>query len=187
MAAAEAPAASGEPNRVVVITALGLTQILAWGSSYYLLAVLAPVVAADTGWPLPWIVGGLSLGLVAAGFVSPRVGRTIERAAADRFWPRARCSSPRDFAAWPPRRPCRSFRGRRGDLVKVIWFDGRGACLFSKRLERGRFVWPSQAQGRVSVTPAQLSSASRGDRLARAAADLASADGGLNPRINSAF
>lgn len=44
------------------------------------------------------------------------------------------------------------FRGRRGDLVKVIWFDGQGACLFSKRLERGRFVWPSPAQGRVSVT-----------------------------------
>jgi transposase len=49
------------------------------------------------------------------------------------------------------------FRGRRGDLVKVIWFDGQGACLFSKRLERGRFVWPSPAQVRVSVTPAQLS------------------------------
>ena len=49
------------------------------------------------------------------------------------------------------------FRGRRGDLVKVIWFDGQGAYLFSKRLERGRFVWPSPAQGRVSVTPAQLS------------------------------
>jgi transposase len=48
------------------------------------------------------------------------------------------------------------FRGRQGDLVKVIWFDGQGACLFSKRLERGRFVWPSPAQGRVSVTPAQL-------------------------------
>ena len=32
------------------------------------------------------------------------------------------------------------FRGRRGDLVKIIWWDGQGACLFSKRLERGRFV-----------------------------------------------
>jgi transposase len=41
-------------------------------------------------------------------------------------------------------------------LVKVIWSDGQGACLFSKRLERGRFVSPSPAQGRVSVTPAQL-------------------------------
>jgi len=48
------------------------------------------------------------------------------------------------------------FRGRRGDLIKVIWFDGQGACLFSKRLERGRFVWPSPAQGRVTITSAQL-------------------------------
>lgn len=49
------------------------------------------------------------------------------------------------------------FRGRRGDLIKVIWFDGQGSCLFSKRLERGKFVWPSPAQGRVSITSAQLS------------------------------
>lgn len=48
------------------------------------------------------------------------------------------------------------FRGRRGDLIKVIWWDGQGACLFSKRLERGRFVWPSPADGKVTVTPAQL-------------------------------
>jgi len=48
------------------------------------------------------------------------------------------------------------FRGRRGDLIKVIWFDGQGACLFSKRLEKGRFCWPSPADGKVSVTPAQL-------------------------------
>ena len=48
------------------------------------------------------------------------------------------------------------FRGRRGDLVKVIWWDGQGACLFSKRLERGRFVWPSPSEGRVSITQAQL-------------------------------
>ncbi len=48
------------------------------------------------------------------------------------------------------------FRGRRGDLIKVIWWDSQGACLFSKRLERGRFVWPSPALGKVSVTPAQV-------------------------------
>lgn len=48
------------------------------------------------------------------------------------------------------------FRGRRGDLIKVIWWDGQVACLFSKRLERGRFVWPSPAGGKVGVTPAQL-------------------------------
>ncbi len=48
------------------------------------------------------------------------------------------------------------FRGRRGDLLKVIWFDGQGACLFSKRLEKGRFVWPSATSGKVTLTPAQL-------------------------------
>ena len=48
------------------------------------------------------------------------------------------------------------FRGRRGDLVKIIWWDGQGACLFAKRLEKGRFVWPSAADGKVSVTAAQL-------------------------------
>ncbi len=36
------------------------------------------------------------------------------------------------------------FRGRRGDLIKIIWHDGQGASLFSKRLERGRFIWPTQ-------------------------------------------
>ena len=48
------------------------------------------------------------------------------------------------------------FRGRRGDLVKVLWHDGQGMCLFSKRLERGRFIWPSPADGIVTITPAQL-------------------------------
>ena len=48
------------------------------------------------------------------------------------------------------------FRGRRGDLIKVIWFDGQGSCLFSKRLEKGKFVWPSAKDGKLSLTPAQL-------------------------------
>lgn len=48
------------------------------------------------------------------------------------------------------------FRGRRGDLIKVIWWDGQGACLFSKRLEKGRFVWPSAKGGKVALTAAQL-------------------------------
>jgi IS66 Orf2 like protein len=39
------------------------------------------------------------------------------------------------------------FRGRRGNLMKVIWHDGQGACLFMKRLEHGRFLWPSPADG----------------------------------------
>ena len=48
------------------------------------------------------------------------------------------------------------FRGRRGDLLKIIWWDQQGACLFSKRLERGRFVWPSAKNGKVSMSAAQL-------------------------------
>jgi len=49
------------------------------------------------------------------------------------------------------------FRGRRGDLVKLIWFDGDGLCLFCKRLERGKFIWPQATEGSVSLTRAQLS------------------------------
>jgi transposase len=49
------------------------------------------------------------------------------------------------------------FRGRRGDLIKLLWFDGDGLCLFAKRLERGRFIWPQAESGSVSLTRAQLS------------------------------
>ncbi len=49
------------------------------------------------------------------------------------------------------------FRGRRGDLIKVLWWDGDGLCLFAKRLERGRFVWPKVESGTVSLSRAQLS------------------------------
>ena len=49
------------------------------------------------------------------------------------------------------------FRGRRGDIIKVLWFDGQGLLLLSKRLERGRFVWPQATGGSVALTAAQLS------------------------------
>ena len=49
------------------------------------------------------------------------------------------------------------FRGRRGDIIKCLWFDGDGLCLFAKRLERGRFVWPKAESGTVSLSRAQLS------------------------------
>jgi transposase len=49
------------------------------------------------------------------------------------------------------------FRGRRGDLIKLLWWDGDGLCLFAKRLERGRFLWPRAESGTVSLTRAQLS------------------------------
>lgn len=49
------------------------------------------------------------------------------------------------------------FRGRRGDRVKLLWWDGDGMCLLAKRLERGRFVWPQAADGSVHLSAAQLS------------------------------
>jgi transposase len=49
------------------------------------------------------------------------------------------------------------FRGRRGDLIKVLWWDGDGLCLLAKRLERGRFAWPRASSGTVALTRAQLS------------------------------
>ena len=45
---------------------------------------------------------------------------------------------------------------RYGDLIKVIWHDGQGACLFTKRLDRGRFLWPAAADGAVTISTAQL-------------------------------
>lgn len=49
------------------------------------------------------------------------------------------------------------FRGQRGDLVKLLWWDGDGLCLLAKRLERGRFVWPQASDGSVHLSAAQLS------------------------------
>ena len=72
------PAPEARP-RWVVVSSVGVAQILAWGSSYYLPAVLAGPIAADTGWPLGWVIGALSIGLLVSGLVSPRVGHVIER------------------------------------------------------------------------------------------------------------
>ena len=48
------------------------------------------------------------------------------------------------------------FRGARGDLLKIVWHDGIGMSLYAKRLERGRFIWPSPTDGVVAITAAQL-------------------------------
>jgi transposase len=48
------------------------------------------------------------------------------------------------------------FRGRRGDLIKILWHDSLGMSLYAKRLERGKFIWPSPADGVVVITPAQV-------------------------------
>ena len=49
------------------------------------------------------------------------------------------------------------FRGRRGDRLKILWWSGDGLCLFAKRLESGRFVWPQAMSGTVHLSAAQLS------------------------------
>jgi MFS family permease len=77
MATAEASNAIAAPDRRVIVTALGVTQILAWGSTFYLLGVLANPIARDTGWGYEWVMAGVSAGLLVAGLVSPRVGRAI--------------------------------------------------------------------------------------------------------------
>ncbi|MGX5805756.1 MFS transporter [Bradyrhizobium sp. Arg314] len=74
------PAPMGDVPRLrTLIPVLGITQILAWGSSFFLLGVLTQPIVRDTGWPEAWIVGGLSLGLLTAGIVSPPVGDSIQR------------------------------------------------------------------------------------------------------------
>ena len=48
------------------------------------------------------------------------------------------------------------FRGRRGDVIKLLWHDGDGLCIFHKRMDSGRFVWPKAESGSISLTRAQL-------------------------------
>jgi transposase len=82
------------------------------------------------------------------------------------------------------------FRSKRGDYLKVLYWDGSGLCLFAKRLERGRFVWPPMVDGALVLTPAQLAAADRGDRLAAdggAGVAHTSGGGGENPLIRRSF
>jgi MFS family permease len=66
-------------SRPTTVTALGITQILGYGTSFYFPAVLAPPIVADTGWSLGLVVSGTSIGLLVAGLIAPRVGRIIDR------------------------------------------------------------------------------------------------------------
>ncbi len=75
-AAGSQPQAAGRP---VILGALGLGQIVAWGGTFYLPGVLAAPIARATGWSLSWVVGGLSAGMLVSGLVSPRVGVLVER------------------------------------------------------------------------------------------------------------
>ena len=70
-------AARLQSSRPIVITALGVAQILAWGTSFYFPAVFAGPIVADTGWSLGMVVSGITVGLLVAGLISPQVGRLI--------------------------------------------------------------------------------------------------------------
>ena len=68
------------------------------------------------------------------------------------------------------------FRGRRGDLVKILWHDGIGLSLYAKRLDRGRFIWPSASSGAVSISAAQMAYMLERHRLEKSATDMAAAE-----------
>ena len=72
------------------------------------------------------------------------------------------------------------FRGRRGNLIKVLWHDGLGTSLYAKRLEHGRFIWPSPADGVVAVSPGPARLSARRDRLAASGAQLAARARGVD-------
>jgi transposase len=58
------------------------------------------------------------------------------------------------------------FRGKRGDYLKILTWDGSGLCLFAKRLENGKFVWPPIVDGSLKLTVRATRASRRGDRLA---------------------
>ena len=70
--------ATATRRRLGVVALLGTMTILTYGTTYYLLTVLAPPIVAETGWPLAWVIGGLSLGLLVSGLTAPWIGRRIE-------------------------------------------------------------------------------------------------------------
>jgi MFS family permease len=71
--------ASKDPDRRLVIVALGIVQILGWGTSLYVPAVFGGPIVAETGWSLGYVVSGTSIGLLTGGLISPLVGRWIDR------------------------------------------------------------------------------------------------------------
>ena len=64
--------------KVKLVLALGTAQVLAWGSTYYLLAILAEPISAELGVRTPWVFGALSAGLILAAFLGPTAGRLID-------------------------------------------------------------------------------------------------------------
>ena len=75
----QSPGAPARIDRRLVVSALGIGQILAWGTSFYFPAVFAAAIVADTGWSLGLVVSGTSIGLLVGGLISPKVGVIIDR------------------------------------------------------------------------------------------------------------
>ena len=74
------------------------------------------------------------------------------------------------------------FRGRRGDLVKILWHDGLGLSLYAKRLDRGKFVWPSASGGVLSISAAQMAYMLEGIDWRNPASNVATAKRGLSKK-----
>ena len=70
------------------------------------------------------------------------------------------------------------FRGRRGDLTKILRHDGVGLSLYAKRLDRGKFIWPSAKEGVVSISAGHM--AYMLDRLEESATDMEAEERGLS-------
>ncbi|MDI1343556.1 MAG: MFS transporter, partial [Pseudolabrys sp.] len=75
----QSPGAPSGIDRRLVVSALGVGQILAWGTSFYFPAVFAAAIVSDTSWSLGLVVGGTSIGLLVGGLISPQVGAIIDR------------------------------------------------------------------------------------------------------------
>ena len=72
------------------------------------------------------------------------------------------------------------FRGRRGDLVKILWHDGIGLSLYAKRLDRGKFIWPAASDGAVSISAAQMAYMLEAIDWRKSSIDLATTERGLS-------
>src|ERR1700753_1718782 len=79
------------------------------------------------------------------------------------------------------------FRGKRGHLLKILFWDGQGLVLYAKRLERGRFVWPQAKDGVVALTPAQLSMLTEGIDWRMPVRTWQPGGGGENLRLQAGF
>ena len=84
-------------------------------------------------------------------------GLRLHRYAQGHRW--ARDAGPGRAAARPFLGHLFVFRGRKANLIKIVYWDGTGLCLFTKRLEHGVFLWPSNVEpgGTLMLTSAQLS------------------------------